>query len=162
MKAHLLLRMTIVLAVVVVGLVFVAVPTVLAAPTPQATVGAAQGETDVVIYARRKISIPFGITSATLVDNATNVRVVGHDDDCEELGTTYKVRVQVRQDTTGAFAKSNYVQFDCDEGWDVLATVQGPTDFEAGEAVEVCAQALVFDPKGGTTVLKWCKELELQ
>ncbi|MDQ4078326.1 MAG: hypothetical protein M3220_19025 [Chloroflexota bacterium] len=159
-------RVMVVLAVVVVALLLFTIPVTLAAPFHSATstgLAVDSNDTEGVIHARRKISIPFGIEESATLEDARTIEVSGHGE-CPPEGESFKVRVtDVTQDE--ARAKSQYTEeIECTGGkqtWSVKAQAQGPGEFERGSA-QVCAMVLVFTEKDGTLVRKWCKEVELE
>jgi hypothetical protein len=137
------------------------IPIAFAAPLPASTPGALTVTTgmsaDPIIHARRAISIPFGIATATLLQ--AGVQVEGHGN-CSEIGESYKVRVTVTQESTGARAQSQYASFTCGDPWQVTARLQGRNRFVEGP-VEVCAMAVETTRRQGTRVHQWCKVLPL-
>jgi hypothetical protein len=156
-----LVRLALVPVVFAVAFLLYLFPVALASPLPTSAPGALTVTTgagvDPIIHARRAISIPFGIATATLVDAGVEVSGHGH---CSETGESYKVRVTVTQESTGARAHSQYASFACGDPWQVIARLQGRNRFEAGP-VEVCAMAVETSRRQGNLVAQWCKELSL-
>jgi hypothetical protein len=154
-------RLAVVPVVIAVAFLLYLIPVALASPLPTLTPGTLAATTgvsaDSIIHARRAISIPFGIASATLV--RTGIEVAGHGE-CSEIGESYKVRVTVTQEGTGARAQSQYASFACGDRWQVTARLQGRNRFAEGP-VEVCAMAVETTRRQGNLVNQWCKVLPL-
>lgn len=121
------------------------------------------GELGVDIHARRAISIPFGIDSPlALSDDGRQVTVTGPGE-CREAGERFEIHVQVRQESTGAFAHGRN-HGECQEAttewtWSVEAYVSGQSGstFEEGEA-QVCALAIMHLPGEGAVTRQWCRD----
>jgi hypothetical protein len=155
------IRQAVVPVVIAVAFLLYLIPVAFASPlstsSPGAWTSTTGASTDPIIHARRAISIPFGIATATLTPEG--VEVEGHGN-CSDMGESYKVRVTVTQESTGARAQSQYASFACGDPWEVVARVQGRNRFEAGE-VEVCAMAVETTRRQGNVVHQWCKVVPL-
>lgn len=133
----------------------------------------------------RAISIPFGISSATLLGNAILVR--GHDGTppivvdnigamaveagCPPGGHSVDIRVHVRDRNVPATLAKGEATASCSEStWEVSADLRTPGQFEAGNDVWVCAHALIrTDPAAGpgkkgrvVGFRQWCKTVALE
>ncbi|HEX6384205.1 MAG TPA: hypothetical protein VF177_06010 [Anaerolineae bacterium] len=160
-----ILHLGIAVIVALVALMFFGTFVSLAAPVGPASPGTAAplaaGKAELDIRARRITSIPFGIDSPlNLSPGGRLVEVTGHAE-CQEGGETFKLRVTVTQESTRALAKGR-TSDDCDaDTWAVDAEAVRPSSFVPGD-VEVCAMAIVFFPRDGAIVQKWCANVELQ
>lgn len=158
-----MVRLSVVALIVLAGVMVFGTLVTLAAPSQSAVAGIDSLPVDtglgVDIYARRLISVPFGIdSSATIRDEGRRVTVTGPGS-CSEPGT-FRIRVDVTQEATGARAESQ-IAGDCpradDWEWSVDAVARGPRSFVEGEA-RVCAMAITHFYNEGAVVRKWCND----
>ncbi|HBY96680.1 MAG: hypothetical protein M5U01_20775 [Ardenticatenaceae bacterium] len=168
-----ILRFGTALGVALAALGLLAVSIALAAPTENSI--AASGSQDSahragfvveghrtgpVIYARRRISIPFGISEdLSLIAEGRAVVVTGH------VGCTgeqsFELRVMVKQQGTPTVVGHGTTQGSCtDSSWEAIATAEGQASFETGEA-RVCGEARVPNLNGRTVTRHWCKDVQL-
>ena len=149
-----------ILAVLAIGLLIV----VTAVAVPASVVSAAPPVREQApdLFARRAISIPFGIdTPLDIVDDGNAVLVTGHGI-CPEGGERFQLRTTVQQD--GAMAMG-HTEGDCVGGqsltWEALALSPPPQQFQPGPA-QACGMVRVFFPSEGAIVHRWCVDVDLQ
>jgi hypothetical protein len=115
------------------------------------------------IVARRLISVPFGIDSPlNMTADGQMIDVTGHGN-CEEIGNTYNLRVNVTQESSGAKAKGNMqstCQPDTQFQWSIAANANTVADFQPGSA-QACGMVVIYPERGGAGVYRWCKTVDL-
>ena len=145
--------------VILVMVLLLAASVAVAAPIERA---AAVVRAPAAISAARVISIPFGIHSPLpIVQDGNAVLVSGHGI-CPEGGERFELRATVEQDRTRAMGRT---EGDCAGSaaltWEALTIAPPPQQFQPGPA-EACGMVMVFFPREGTIVHKWCLEVTLQ
>lgn len=118
----------------------------------------------ITVLARRAISIPFGIVdSLPLSADGQVIHVSGHGE-CPAGAETFKLNVQVSQDSTRAPATGR-TEGACPGGssitWSAEAVAPGPIAFAQGSAL-ACGQAVIHFDKEGALTFKWCKPVTLE
>ncbi len=148
-----------ILAVLAIGLLIVvtavAVPAVANAAPPVR-------EQAPDLFARRVISIPFGIdTPLAIVADGNAVLVTGHGI-CPEGGESFQLRTTVQQDGAMAMGRTGG---DCVGGqslaWEALALSPPPQQFQPGPA-QACGMVRFFFLREGAIVHRWCVDVNLQ
>ena len=118
----------------------------------------------VTVLARRVISIPFGIVdNLPLSADGQVIQVSGHGE-CPEGAETYKLNVNVSQDSTSAPATGR-TEGACPGGssitWFAEAVAPGPIAFDQGSAL-ACGNAVIHFDREGALTFRWCKPVILE
>ncbi len=112
------------------------------------------------IFARRLISVPFGIQDSLVMLNDHQVEVAGHGS-CTADGTAFRLRTTVQQGTAKAIG---YLQGDCNGAdplmWSTVASTNPAKTLQEGEA-KACGMVVIYAPGKGAITKQWCKPVTL-
>ena len=161
MNARILSLSSIAVAITLAWLFYSALVAVAAPLEPPAVpkFQASAAVSDLSIFARRRISIPFGIDSPLTLNGDGNQIFTTGPAECPDGGDTYALQVRVKQDAAVAIGKTDGSCNASEQKWLVEANAVGAAIFEEGEA-QVCAFTLIDLGKGAATK-RWCRDVVL-